>query len=147
MIKSGEFFFIFIDASNNLNFYKLKFGNQATDWINKLIWISSWVTKLSEAMLSLDGELIYSFSAYGQPQYLYFLSFKVSSGGLQSSRYKSSDSWTSVLGSSQTKEYLIANIVWSSNYFLFYNKNTSEFMVRKFDYSSYGIGVEPITER
>ena len=100
-ITDTQLFFGGIDQSTtSFHFIKMTLGNSLLDWSNKLSWpTSSWNTFGSEALLSSDGTLIYSFVAYGNPRYIYFITFNAASGALVGNRCKSSVSMSSVFGS------------------------------------------------
>ena len=100
-ITDSQIFFGGIDSSpNDLHFIKMTLGNTVADWSNKILWSSSpWASFGSEALLSSDGSLIYSFFTFGNPKYIYFITFKTTDGSVVGNRYKSSSQIDSVFGS------------------------------------------------
>ena len=100
-ITDTQVFFGGIDQSTtSFHFIKMTLGNSVVDWSNNLSWpTSSWNTFGSEALLSSDGTLIYSFVAYGNPRKMYFITFNAASGAVVGNRYKSSVSMSAVFGS------------------------------------------------
>ena len=100
-ITDSQVFFGGIDSSSkDLHFIKMTLGNTVADWSNKILWFSSsWTTFGSEALLSSDGSLIYSFFIFGNPRYIYFTTFKTTDGSVVGNRYKSSSQIDNVFGS------------------------------------------------
>ena len=109
----------------------------------KLPWSSvTWSLSYSESQL--ESSLIYTFTTYGSPQFLYLIVMSVSNGSVVA-RYKSSTSCTFVYGSGSSGDYMIAS-AWDK--LLLFNKATNTFSILSFSGSSlYGIGFDTATSR
>ena len=125
----------------DLHLYKHTFSRTSPDWSLKLSWPSAtWTLYASESLLV--SSTIYTFFAYGSPQYVYMAVISVSDGTV-SNRYKSSTSCTYALGSGVGGDYIAASVQWSSPYYLLmFNRATNLFDIKSFSGGLYGIGLD-----
>ena len=110
MISNSQFFVFGVPITSpyNLQMYKITFRSTSVDWANQIIWSSTtWTAYNSESVLSSDGSTIYSFFTFGATKYLYFYGLYVSSGGVATTRHKSSISVSQVWGSALNGDYII----------------------------------------
>ena len=71
--------------------------------------------------------------AYGNPRYIYFITFNAASGALVGNRCKSSVSMSSVFGSVLMGNYIITTpFQGTPNYFMLFNTVTQAFTIKKF---------------
>ena len=151
MISNSQFFVFGVPITSpyNLQMYKITFRSTSVDWANQIIWSSTtWTAYNSESVLSSDGSTIYSFFTFGATKYLYFYGLYVSSGGVATTRHKSSISVSQVWGSALNGDYIIATTSYPIS-IVIYSISSSTFTIKSFISGSYlyGWGVEPSSGR
>ena len=137
-------------STYHLHMYKVTFGNINVDWANKIQWIDGvWSPSKSEAILSSDMSLIYSFIPFGYSKYLYFTTFNSTNGNVIGSRYKSSTNIIEVYGITQVGVYICASVFNSPvSHIVMYNTETSQFSIRKASsWQAYTVRNDPTTGR
>ena len=125
-------------------------GNTQADWSNKMSWTTNpWDTFGSEALLSSDGSLIFSFIVYGNPRKIYFSTFNTTSGSAIGNRYKSSIGMSSIFGSLLLGDYIITTpFEGTPNYFMLFNIVTQKFTIKRFSGFRFApLAVEPSSGR
>ena len=119
-LSDNQFFFIATDSTTSLHFWKLTFGSSAIDWSKTMTCsVGSCTSTNFESLLSSDSSKIYSIYAYGNPQYLYFITLNSTDGSVIGTRYKSTISWLNIYGSAEISNYLIVTIKLASSAALF----------------------------
>ena len=152
MLSDSEIFLLGMGAiasPHPLQMLKLTFGRSSTDWINKINWSSrTWASDLSESLLSDDKSKIYSFFIFGNPNYMYFVSFSVTTGSVSSNRYKSSVSLNTINGSAQSGDYiLVIAAIDPTSYAMIFNIVTNEFIIKGFSETLHNWGLEILSGR
>ena len=116
-----------------LHFFRYLFGNTSPVWSFKLDGASGYSAFYSESLLSTDKTRIYTFDIYGNPRYLYFITFDSSNGSVLGSRYKSSISWGRVNGGTIKDKFLMVTVECLDINLIIVNTETSEILIKKFD--------------
>ena len=132
-LSDTSFFLLGYDPTSfNLHLYRATFSSTSPDWALTMQCSSgSWSASNSESILVSSN--IYSFFIYGNPQYAYIASFASSSGLVQSSRYKSSVSWSEVDSLVSNGNNIIAAVRQGSKYNLvILDTSTSLFTIKEF---------------
>ena len=109
MISNSQFFVLGVDSSSkNMQMYKITFLSISVDWAKEIVCSSvSWISTLSESVLSSDRSTIYSFFIFGSPTYVYFAGLSVSDGRVTTARYKSSVAANYVFGGVLNGDYVV----------------------------------------
>ena len=91
-----------------MQMYKLTFLSTSADWAKEIVCSSgSWVSSVSESVLSSDGSTIYSIFIFGSSTYVYFAGLSASDGKVTTSRYKSSVTASFVFGGTLNEDYVV----------------------------------------
>ena len=147
MISSTQFFVLGVTPASpyNLQMYKITFLATSVNWANKIACTSgTWVSNISEAMLSSDKSTIYTFFIFAPAattKYLYFAGLSVSDGSVLTTRYRSSISVDGLYGSNLNGDYVIASTS-SATYLVIYSISTFTFSIKSFLSYTYSIGLE-----
>ena len=130
LMVSNNQFFVLGSASaspNNLNLYKITFSSTSVDWANQIVNSGTWTASNSESILSSDQSIIYSFFLFGTfpTYYLYFAGLSVTDGSVETTRYMSNISVTSVWGSALNGDYVVTQKIDSSELLNILKLNTN----------------------
>ena len=135
MVSDTQLFVIGTDSSSpiNLLMYFVNFGSTSPTWSNTILCPStSWQETISDAAVSSDGSLIYSFFGYGTTTvYGHFMAFNVSNGHVSGSRYISNISPSYIWDIKVSGSYVVVSFKSGTiTRFLVYNSSTSTFTNR-----------------
>ena len=147
MVFNNDYLFLIgkdISTVTQFHMYKVSFSYSSYYWGKKLSWISDCSPSSSESLLSSDESKIYSLFILESTPYAYFVTLSSIDGSVVGSRYKSSISWSYVLGSTKSGSYLLFLAYCSSTYNLFiYNTDSSTFSINSWTAYLIGITTEP----
>ena len=150
MISNNQFFVLGVTSTSsyNLRMYKITFSLTSVNWAKQIACSSgTWSAGLSESVLSSDGSTVYSFFTFGSTRYLYFCGLSVSDGSVETTRYKSSTTLSSVWGSALNGDYVVATTS-SPTSLVIFSISSSAFTIKSFsDLYLFGWGVEPSSGR
>ena len=142
-ISDSSMFMLGSDPSSpyQLHLYKHTFGGTSPDWSLKLSWPSGTWTRFNSESLLISSS-IYTFFPYGSSTIYVYMAVISLSDGTISNRYKSSISWSYVLGSVVNGDYIAASVSWSpSTYLLMLNRATNLFEIKTFS-GTYLYGID-----
>ena len=150
MLNDDQLFLTGKDASTSSLFhtYMINFNTNSYNWANTISCSTDCSINLQESIESSDNSKIYSLLLLELSPNAYFFTLNSTNGKAIGSKYKSSISWVSALGSTRNGDSLAFSVEWSQTYYLFiFNTNSSAFSINSWKANLYGMTVEPSTNR
>ena len=150
MLNDNQLFIMGQDISTPTLFhmYKITYSTWVYNWASKISSSYGCSTTFSESIQNSDSSKIYSLFLLESNSYAYFITLNATDGSAVDSRYKSSISWSYVLGSISNGDNVIFSANCASTYYLFvYDISSLKLSVNKWTNILYGIAIEPSTNR
>ena len=149
-LNDDQLFLMGKDAltSTLFHIYMINFSMNSYSWANTISCLTDCFYYLQESIESSDNSKIYSLFFLELNPNAYFITLNSTNGKAIGSRYQSSISWSSTLGSTRNGDNLVFSVKWSQAYNLFiYNTNSSSFSIKSWNSNLYGMTLEPSTNR
>ena len=150
MLSDDQLFLTGKDASTSTLFhtYMINFSTNSYSWANTISCSTDCSNYLQESIQSSDNSKIYSLFILELSPNAYFITLNSTDGKAIGSRYKSSISWSNDVGSARNGDNLVFSVKWSqANNLFIYNTNSSSFSIKSWNANSYGMTIEPSTNR
>ena len=150
MLSDDQLFLMGKDASTSTLFhtYMINFSTNSYNWANTISCLTDCSNYLQESILSSDNSKIYHLFILELNPNAYFITLNSTDGSAIGSKYKSSISWSSTLGSTRNGDNLVFSVMWSQTYYLFiYNTNSSSFSINLWNANLTGMTAESSTNR